>query len=319
MKVLFDQGAGTLLFVPVSPTGRAVRIAQGSVTYAIEDYRHDEDATRRSISTGTATLDTVDVNVTATSGAGQPDPRLIQLDTVTGIQAGHQYLISQEDGYAEPVIVQAVETDADNLGVIATTPLRRSYNNCAVFQGLEQSATFDSTEAADEDRLHDGAGPFFVVFTYTLDGVNFVHPEEVWLSRYSTNPPLTEAELLLADPALAGRTQDRRTFDPSVAIRIANEDTLGELEARRIDPDYFKSGPAMKRAVRARALQYLTMWTGNREEDQAKAEMHKDEWERIIQQMARSLPPTNTSEIIRRDNIATSGSSKERRGFLARL
>ena len=310
-KVLYNQGTQSLVWTPIGPQGRVVLLASAP-TFVIEDLRYGEESSLRSVNSGTATLDTVSTTVSGNAGAGQSDPRWIPLTSVTGIQAGHRYQVSNGNGYPETVDVVDVRA-TPTAGIVVSVPLRGSFVATDPFVGVEYTASFLTGTADDETRLHDGAGPFMVVFDFDLDGRAVLALEEVWLTRYSLTIPITESEVLLASPILASRISGA-DYSAAQAIVIATEDTMGELHARRVDVDYFRNGPFMKRAVRAKALEYLYRWSSNGDDH---ADRHADEWMRLISQLTNNTRPGSV-EIGARENTAPPGSSTTRNGFLAR-
>ncbi len=293
-------------------TGHVADLTGVTATYSVVDLRYGEESSNRVVSSGNATLDTTSATTTAAAGEQTADPRLVQVASTSGFQAGRDYRITALVGDDPPETIHVLSVDS---GVTPSlklqAPLRRSYAAGATVSGVELSADFSATVADDETRLHNGAGPFLIIWDYTVNGVQHVVPQQIWLTRYSVVPPISEADLLLAFPALADRSRGR--YSPNAAIAFATDETISDLGDRRIDADYHLD-PSFKSAVRWHSASTLAMWLG--EEDLA------DKWygryERKLRAMTTTLGATGTVDINRDENTAPAGDSKTRRGFFAR-
>lgn len=295
-------------------SGRPVLLSGGSLpTYTIEDLRHDEDASSRSVSSGTATVDSASTTTSAASGPDQANPNIITVSSSTGINAGHDYLISNASGEQEIVRVAEIGVSAATVLTLAG-PLRHTYSSGAPFVGIEQAISFDATIAGTESRLHDGAGPFWVEWSYTADGEPHVVGHQVWLTRYNVVPPISEADVAMGDPSTVRKVTTDGRYSLSSAIMWATDEVVGDLGAHRVDKDYYYS-PEFSRAVYWKTIWALNYWAG----DESNREIAEREYDRKLRSMTHTLPPVGSVQIEPEQNVAPAGDSKKRRGFFARL
>ena len=312
-KVLYEGGTGTLYWVPMSPlTGRHMRLTGSPpATYTIEDLRNAEESDDRTIDSGNATLDSVSTTANGAAGAQQNDPRRLVVASSSGIRAGHRYLIYDATGNEEVFRVESIGTAAPTV-LRLSAPLKHSYSTGAPVVGIELSATFNSTDAEDEDLLQGGAGPFWLTWSYTEGANSMSVGQPVWLTRYNVVPPCNESDLAIADPALVKLARERYSLNS--AILWATDETIADLGARRIDADYY-ANPEFRSAVVWHALECLARWMKDPEKRDDCRERYKDR----RRSMTTTLGATGTVEVDRDENVAPAGSSRKRRGFLARL
>lgn len=306
-RVIFAEGAQSLLHVPVDRRGRAVRVA--SATYSIVDLRKTEESSDRTIASGSATIAATSTALTAAAGPSSTDGFLVPVTSATGITAGHFYLLSAADGRSELFQVRAVS----NNNVYATHELVGDYTTTDSVVAIEMSASFPSGEAADELELQDGAGPYQVTWEYTIEDQLYLVPEIVWLTRYSVQPFITEADVIVAYPTLGSLARRRVTI--ADAIAAATQDYVAEAESAGKDPTLYRATHLAKVAVRERAIGYVLGWCGKDNE----AAKHDEAFMRYVNQMFVGVPKTGSVTVDRDDNVAVAGGDQRQQSrFLRR-
>jgi hypothetical protein len=271
-RVLYGQGDQTIRFVPVDSHGRPARVA--SATYAIVDIGEGEESTARSVvAAGTAaTLGAVNTTTTAACGQGTADAKLIPLTSVVGISEGRAYLLTSATGRHLVVVAGISGTN-----VYAQHAIGHNFASGASFQSIELEATFPSAVANDQERIQDG-DRFQVVWTYTLEGQQWITGQLVDFRRYSGEAWITEADVIRAYPQLADRARNRiRVAD---AVAVATEDLIAELESSGIIAEQHRTSTPGLTAIRFRAIAYALRWLGT-EDDLALAETYDNRYERL--------------------------------------
>lgn len=304
-QILYNEGAQTLLHVPVDNHGRVTRVA--SASYSIVDARHSVTSADREIQASTAaTVDSAATTLSAAAGPGTSDPRLLTVASASAFTEGHTYIVEQS-GAREAFVVQRKDTAGNRIWT--KTDLRLDWTTGADVLGVEISGTFPSTEANDEDEVEDGGGPYLVIWDYQISGAGYLVPEEVWISRYAIPPFCTEGYVLEAFPALA---RSMRGDGPTVsqAIKVAHDDLLNELEASGIDPRYFKSLPYLRNTERKRAIEYLLRWKQTAD-DSAEADRWEERYMRAVENLTTGKPPVGTVRLDPATDTAPPGSSQE--------
>jgi len=140
-------------------TGQTVayRTPQGrptSATFSVFNDSADDDSTAEF--TGTATVDSVNTTVDASSGPSQADPQKVSLTATTAIvTTGQKYLISEGSRSEWVSPIQVVSGDY----IRVRHPLKNDYTTAATFVGTDITAAIDSTWVADEGNLSDHLDP----------------------------------------------------------------------------------------------------------------------------------------------------------------
>lgn len=305
-RVLFAQGTQPLRHIPVDRWGRVRAVT--SPTYTLVDLRELEDSGDRELGSGSATIGVVSTLLTAATGAGTTDPTLVPVTSATGISAGHTYAIAAANGRTEAFQVASVS----GTNVYATHELSGDYTTADSVVDVEVSATFPSAEAADETELWDGAGPYQVTWSYTIDDQLYLVPEIVWLTRYSVQPFVTVPEVLIAYPTLGSLARHRITIEDGIAA--ATQDYVAECESAKKDPTLFRATNIAKVAVRERTLDYVLRWCAKFDE----AQPHEDAWRRYINQMLVGAPKTGAVTVRRDDNTAVAGGDRRQQSRFVR-
>lgn len=303
-RVLYNQGAQTIYFAPRDEHGRPS--VATSPTYSIIDLRSPDGASDRTVqASASATVGSETETLTAAAGPSQADPTLITVTDASDFTEGREYLI-HEEGQRESFV--ALRVDSTNNKIYSATDLRNSYTTAATVQAFELQGTFPGAEANDEDEVEDGGGPYQVNWVYTVNGVKYLTPEIVYITRYSVAPLITEADVLTADPTMARRSAG--IVPIHFAIKAATEDFVGAVEAGGRDPAYFRTSNAGKLAVRLKTLEYLHRWMG-REQDHANADRFEDRYQAHMANLLAGRPPVGTVEVNPAHDDAPSGSSMD--------
>lgn len=238
--VRFSGSGGELSILGIPADGRGVPTRATAATYGISDLRYQEDdAERVIVSAGTAaTLDTVDTTTSGASGSGQADRTLVTVASATGITEGHRYMLTDATtSRRELVTVDRI----DGGNVYMREPLVDVYATASTFQGVEFTATFDSTEAADEERLDDAGGPYAIDWVWT--GVDPTRQREmVWVRRHPELPWFVSlGECARVDPTLRDQLANIPGASDGFLLQ-AHEDLWAELAAVSIDPHNWDGG-----------------------------------------------------------------------------
>lgn len=302
-RVLFEGGNHTLVHVP-HVNGRPERLTSG-VTYSIVDLQEGDEAADRVVASGTATFGSIDATLDASAGPSQTDNKLISVDDASSIERSHLYILRKADGLRELVEAERVDTTGDN--VYAVTDLRHDYASGDSLQSIEVSATFPSAEAADEQELFSGAGPYQITWSYTVDGVVFAQPWVFWLTRYTVQPFITERDVTRRNPTIVARSRDRVPMGD--AIVAAHDDYLARLEAAGIDPAYHRVGVSAKVAVATRALSYLHRWQTTEDDDEA-ADRLDEHYQTLMRDLLTGRPDRGVVMVDKDSDTARSGPSR---------
>jgi len=301
--VLFAGGDQTLRFVPVDRHGDPNRIT--GATYGIVDLRRGTtDSDRTIVAAGTAAgLGAASTTLSAAAGPSQAYPDRLAVGSVASFVAGRTFIVEDADGERETFVLDRI--DSSNLYLFARYPLRRDYASGATVRAVELEATFPEAEAADEsDTVDSGGGPYQLTWSYSVGGEDYLVPEVVWVSRYTSQPLVTEQEVLLAHPPMASRIRGR--FGVGDAIAVATQDFTADLEAAGVDVTYLRTTHSGLRACRAKALEYLFRWLGS-EQDLTEADRWEKRYEATLANLTTGKSPQGTAKVSPSDDTAQAG------------
>lgn len=143
--VVFGR-AGQVLLLRV-PQGRPASATFSVFADSVGDDGEEEFS-------GAATVDAVNTTVSTASGAGQADPRRLDLASTAGIVAGRKYLLNegQVSEWVEPLQVTATH-------VRLRHPLVHAYSVAAAFVSTYIEAAVDDGWAADRGNISDLSDP----------------------------------------------------------------------------------------------------------------------------------------------------------------
>lgn len=187
----------------------------------------DDDTAETAVGAGSVETDPNTI-IDSASGAGQSDPRVLNVAATTGFVIGRLYLATGADGYSE--WFECAEIDSGN-SVAAKHPLLNSYASPDAVASTRIQATIDSTWVADDTNLRDDAGPngaYRVRWAYVVSSVSYVAETYFNLVRYAgkhgVRPQDVEAHLpgwLDSLPTDHRRDQGRRLIDEAYrAVKI---------------------------------------------------------------------------------------------------
>lgn len=248
LAVLYNGGAQLLRVVPVDLAGKPVR--PSSATYGVADLRRSLLTTDREVvAAGTAaTVHSFSQTTTAAAGMATADPRVVTVASTTGVSAGHRLMLTNLKGDRELLTVDSVTATT----VRARADLVKSYPTGSSLQGVEVICTFPEAEAADEQSLIGGGGP------YALD-LSLVGTDRptmrvfVELVRQRGLPLCSIEDLAELDAVAATIGGDR--IDPYAAVRRASFELTTQLRLAGIDPNYAHFADAARLAC-----SYLAGW-----------------------------------------------------------
>ena len=310
-RVLYNEGDQTVVHVPRDVLYRAVA---ASGTCEVLDLRESEtSATRVVVAAAAATQDPTSATLAQAAGPATGAALEICLPTTAGFRVGHTYRIEDPDGDGEEIVVSAIDTSgAQRLHLL--TPLQRDYASASTLSGVELSCTVPLSLLDDEDNLGNEAGPYAVVWRYTIDSTDYVIPAQFFVERYSVRPPASEVDVLLSRSTLADRCRGRIRIFPKLVD--ATHDFVADLEAMDIHPARTLLTSAAKRAVVRLALESIYRELGT-EDDIREAEYWAMRYSKVLGQIGSGKKPIGSVTVDNDPGIAPAGSDKKRRGFLA--
>jgi hypothetical protein len=176
--ILFGVASQTLWLD--APEGRPSSVTSASVFEATDG----DASTAESATTGVASVETnPNTTLDATSGAGQTDPKVVNLTATTGCSVGRRYLITGASGSKEWVEVASISSGAS---ITARHPLLGAFASADTFQSTRMSITVDTTWCSDSANLSTGTAPRYRVrWVYVVSSVTYVRDTYFDLVRYA--------------------------------------------------------------------------------------------------------------------------------------
>lgn len=177
-----------------------------SAVTSVKAYSWDVgDVSDWRVATGAGSVESnPDTLVSSTSGAGQSDPRVINVDDATGFEVGRNYLLTAVNGAHEWIECESF-TDTT---VTAKHPLHNAYTDAATLQSTRIQATIDPTWVADLNNLavSAGANPAYRLrWVYVVDGTTHVADSYFNLVRYAGIHGVRPQDIELAHPGWLDR------------------------------------------------------------------------------------------------------------------
>lgn len=242
-RVYFEKGAQALITIP-HRGGAPVRVSSG--TYGIFDTRHSLDSSESVVvAAGTAaTVDSASTTTTAKAGRNATDRRALTLTSSTGFTAGNTYILEHATSGQAELIKVAATASATVLRTVSE--IRGDYPTGATLRGVQVTATFPSTPAADDDNLD--LEPWVIVWAFS--GLPPFR-ESIHLERGEEAQLATLADLLELDPTLSLVGGDR--VDPAAALSRAHKDFRSDLRMAAVNEADLLTGPLGRDAVLYRA------------------------------------------------------------------
>lgn len=193
--ILFDDTGQLVTFH--APQGRPTSVT--SVT--VYDQHVGDDGTAIT-ALGTPTVTTApSTTVDATSGAGQSNPRLINVAATTGFSTTRedpreQYLITGVAGEREWFQVAEIVSAAS---VLATAPLQHTYVSSDLVETTRMQATIDTTFVAEKNNisgaLHGPTARWRVRWDYEFDSRTWIADSYFDLVRYPGAHEITAIDI----------------------------------------------------------------------------------------------------------------------------
>lgn len=265
-RIITGQGAQTLRHVPRVFQGRAVLLSElSTLVFTIEDMRESLTDADRTVATGTPTSDSTSTTTTAAAGKFQTDLTLIPVVSTVGFVKGRPYTISNVQ-HSELFTVRAIDAAGNKL--YAASALNNNFTTAADVKGVQISASFPALTADDADKIDNSetGGPYQVSWAYVIDGLQYIVPEQILITRYSLQPWITADELKLADPTIGSRAVNGGS-NVEQAVNLATQDFVAKLELTGVNPAQWRTTQAGMNAVRMRALEYVYRWFGTDRDD----------------------------------------------------
>ena len=292
--------AKTLYHVPRDRYARAA--IASSPTFAVVALWHSEDSTEREIVAETVTtVDTTTTTLSDDAGPAEANPKLLPVASSVGFVAGRSYLLVQGE-VSQLVTCEGIDTGQ----FLCKQEVRHPFTSGATLRGVEISASFPA-DAADEDDLEAGGGPYGIVWSYTIAGVGYYPIEEAWVVRYDAQPLITTADLERRWPEVASMVSTRWSLEDAIAS--ASDDFLADIESSGRDPHGLLHSAVARVCVADKALEKLHRWSRSDRGDEY-AEVLRMDYDRRVRDLLTGQTPVRTAEISHTTNTATQGGSR---------
>ena len=305
--ITHDGGGQTLYHLPMDYMAKASRVT--SATYTIVDLREPEDGAAREVQTSaSATVDSASLTLAAAAGPTQANPRLIQLDAVTGLVEGHSYILEgATSGLTEVVVVDRI--DATNFYAYTRHAIRNVFATSDTFRGVEIQGTFPSAEASDDDKLENGGGPYGIIWSYTIDGRPYSPIDDAYVRRFTVQPMCTESDVLQSYPRLEDRARNQISL--SDAIASASRHARSELENAGIKPENLIGSETLAMAATYRSIATALRWLRtDGDGDSDDIDHYENQYRHLIRSLLNGRPSERTSSVEARAATADPGGRK---------
>jgi hypothetical protein len=305
--VTHDGGDQTIYHVPLDRHVRASVVA--SATYAIADARKHEDDAERTVQASTAaSVDATSLTLSAASGPSATNPRRIQLGALTGLVEGHQYMLVGAGGLTELITLDYLDT-ANNYAY-AKHDIRNAFATSDTLQGVEISGTFPTLEAADDDALSGGGGPYIVSWVYTIDGTEYLPADDLYIRRYTTEGMCSEEDVLQAYPRMASRS--RGVSDIADGIASATKHIQAELANAGVKPEMISSH-TLNIAATYKTIAFLLRWMRSDagDADDADVVYYEQQFDELMRSALNGAPPSRTT-VIDPDDLSANPGGRDR-------
>lgn len=269
-SVTLGQGIQTIRLVPTMPKGGGLLLPV-SATYEIFHFDGDQD-----VASAAATVDAASQATTAGVGRGYTSRRIVEVADTSAFAAGSHYALTSTAG--EQLLVKvALVVSATQLKLSAN--VRGAFPIGSTIRGVEVSGTVPAAICDNED--HTGHR-FLAEWKVThADGVEvFRELLEVVSADGDTLALTTDVERLDGTAANLNNRRDK----VERALAQAHDDFWRKAKARGIVQDGFHPGANGKAWVTYRAAYLLRVEMGQ-ERDMTIAEMHKAEYDTIMQDL----------------------------------
>lgn len=292
--VTHDGTSQTLYHVPTDYQVKA-SVASGTPSYTIVDLRlHEDDAERAIVASTITAVDTATEALTAAAGPAQSNPQRITVADTSGFVEGHSYLLS-EGGQTELVKVRSI--DSSNGYIYTETDIRRPWTTSANLVGVEISAAFPDAEAADDDAIEEGGGPYGIVWTYVIDGRTYTTIDDLYIRRWRAAPLCTVEDIIGAFPRLASRLRS----DPDLAEKaalFASRQVQVDIDLAGHKPEHL-TAEALSLAAAMWGVVTVIEWTqpDGSEADTLLLERFDQRAQSILRSALNGRPPTRTTHI----------------------
>jgi hypothetical protein len=165
-----------------------------------------DDGTQQEATAGSPSIDAVSTTVDAASGAGQANPRLLNVLDGDDIVAGRAYLVTSAAGARE--WVEAMEVVEGASGSILTRyPMANAFASADTVVGTRITVPLSSLWVSDANKLSGGRNPivgYRARWLYTVDGAQRVHDSQFDLVRYVGGHTLMALDVDREFPGLQG-------------------------------------------------------------------------------------------------------------------
>jgi len=155
-----------------------------------------DDGTAEDLWSSVALSNTPDATVDVTSGAGETDPRKVNLTATSGVDIGGVYLLTGASGEREWVEVVEISSGA---WVIARNPLHNSFAVSSTFETTRISGSINATWVADSGKISDDLNPapgYRVRWIYVYDSRTYVKDTYFDMVRYKASHNVTPIDMV---------------------------------------------------------------------------------------------------------------------------
>ena len=231
-----------------------------SVTFvSVYPLSTGDDGTAETATTGSASIDSVDTTVDATSGKGQGNERKISLTATTNCAIGQRYQVTSAATAETEWVTLVGIASADY--VVAAEPLQNAYASADTFKGARISISVDSTWVADSSNISDDSistPGYRVRWVYVVDSVTYTHDGYFNLVRYPFNHSVTSADMLGVEPGWVNKLPTYHREDRGARIiDAAFDEVRTDIFLSGHAPEMIRDQPIIDRLVMRKAREVL--------------------------------------------------------------
>lgn len=283
--IIYEGGTQALRTAARDSEGEA--FVPSTANYRVVDLRRSDDSPDRVIvGFGPATIDTATTTTTAVAGMSTPDPSLLTVDDASAFVKGRRYLVS---GAGRRELVKVAEVDGANR-IICETEISKRFSVGATVAGVEIEGQFPGAEAADEQKLFGGGGPYAV--DWYVNGAVEALREIIFVRRGGFQTLADESDVQTMDPQVVAITGRRNRI--VLALRSAHIEYRARLQAALIRPEcFYVSGEVGRQIVATLTLSLL--W-GHIDSEHGRGRMkeYRDRADDLFRDLKTGLPPDAT-------------------------
>ncbi len=227
---IFEGGAQSFSFL--CEVDGEVKVPDADPTYTIVDLRYGTDGAERTVqASASATLSTVSTTTTAASGPTQANDHKVTVASAVGIKEGDFLLLAK--GQRDHVFIV---DKIDSSDLYSLQPIPKDFASGATVVGVSSTGSFPSAEAADEDRLDSGGGPYAIEVVFVVDSVTHRRREIGFVKRTADKVWAYAHDVWRIDQTLQAQTKGQ-IWRVDVGLVNAHDRVRDDLRAKSLAPE----------------------------------------------------------------------------------